>query len=107
MPSDVRFGVPGSDHINPIEWETYAELNSVGGQKVFPLDRRGNVMDGYQNVKITTSGTATYVGLADPGVNATLPLWQAFKYDSGLLTYADGNANFDNSASDLTSLTYG
>lgn len=58
------------------------------------------------NVKIQSSGTATYVGLAAPGVSQSAALWQAFKYDSGVLIYADGNSSFDNVASDLTSLTY-
>lgn len=106
MSSDIRFGVPGSQRINPIDWETYAELNGVGGQKTFPIDRTGNLLDGQQAVKIQTSGNATYIGLANPGTNATLPNWQAFKYDSGFLTWCDGNSLFDNVATDLTSLTY-
>jgi len=57
-------------------------------------------------VKIQTDGTATYVGMADPGTLQAEAKWQAFKYDSGVLTFADGNANFDNVATDLTSLSY-
>lgn len=58
------------------------------------------------SVKITNSGTATYIGLASPGSSQFSSVWQAIKYDSGVLTYADGNSNFDNVASDLTSLSY-
>lgn len=60
-------------------------------------------------IKITTSGTSTYVGKAAPGTAQATAKWQCFKIDesSGLvITYADGDANFDNVATDLTSLTY-
>ncbi len=66
--------------------------------------KRSNADD--MAVKITTSGTATYVGQAKCGSSQSSSVWQCFKYDSGLLTYADGNSDFDNSASDLTSLSY-
>lgn len=58
-------------------------------------------------IKIVTSGTDTYVGEAAPGSSAASTVWKAYKVDSsGNLTYADGNAEFDNSASDLGGLSY-
>lgn len=59
-------------------------------------------------VKITSSGTATYIGQSAPGTAEATTKWQCMKYDTstGKLTYADGNANFDNAATDLTALTY-
>lgn len=57
-------------------------------------------------VKITTSGSDTYVGLAAPGTLQSSSLWQAFKYSSGVLTYAGGSASFNNVATDLTALSY-
>lgn len=60
-------------------------------------------------VKITQSGTTTYIAKAVAGSNQASSVWQAQKLDesSGLvITWADGNANFDNIATDLTALTY-
>jgi hypothetical protein len=57
-------------------------------------------------LKITTSGSDTYVGLAVPGTSQASALWQAFKYSGGVLTYADRDTNFDNVATDLTALSY-
>jgi biopolymer transport protein ExbD len=62
-----------------------------------------------QNVKITESGNYTYVAYAPLGTAQASALWQAFRIDetSGLVVlYADGNANYDNVATDLTALTY-
>jgi len=60
--------------------------------------------------KITTSGDDTYVGIAPIGTAQTTSGWQCKKISvSGAtttVTWADGNANFDNVATDLTSLTY-
>ena len=60
-------------------------------------------------VKITESGTSTYIGMSAPGTAESSALWQAYKVDTSSgtkITWADGNANFDNIASDLTALTY-
>lgn len=60
-------------------------------------------------MKVTTSGTVTYLALAKPGTSESSALWQARKIDAtsgAVITWADGNTNFDNSASDLTALTY-
>lgn len=76
------------------------ELLGFDGQSVSRLNSDNLAL------KITVVGTATYVGQAAPGTDQASALWQAFKYDNGVLTYADGNSNFDNVATDLTSLTY-
>lgn len=59
--------------------------------------------------KVTVVGSVTYVGIASPGTDTSSALWQAKKIDQTtgtVITWADGNANFDNVATDLTSLTY-
>lgn len=59
--------------------------------------------------KVTVSGSITYVGYAAPGSAQSSAVWQAFKVDETtgtVVTWADGNANFDNVATDLTALTY-
>lgn len=58
-------------------------------------------------VIIQTSGTDTFIGTAAPGTLAATAKWQAIKVDTtGTVTHADGNADYDNIATDLTSLTY-
>jgi len=60
-------------------------------------------------IKITTVGAVTYLAVAAPGTSQSTPLWQCRKIDETTgfeLTFADGDANFNNIATDLTSLTY-
>lgn len=62
------------------------------------------------NSKITVVGSDTYIGVAAPGTAQATAKWQCKKVsESGgttTITWADGNASFDNVATDLTSLTY-
>lgn len=58
-------------------------------------------------ISVQTSGSDTYVGEAAPGTSLSASTWKAYKVDSsGNLTFADGNATYDNVATDLTALTY-
>lgn len=60
-------------------------------------------------LKITESGTTTYVAISFPGTPVSSPLWQVKKIDESsgtVITWADGDANFDNVATDLTALSY-
>ena len=60
--------------------------------------------------KITVSGTTTYVAKAAVGSAESAASWQAKKITvSGsdtTITWADGNTNYDNIATDLTALSY-
>jgi hypothetical protein len=61
--------------------------------------------------KITTSGSIVYVGIAPPGTAQATAGWQAKKIDSTdannvVITWADGDTNFDNVATDLSGLSY-
>lgn len=59
--------------------------------------------------KVTVSGSVTYIGVAPPGTAQSTAGWQCKKVDETtgtVITWADGNTNFDNVATDLTSLTY-
>jgi hypothetical protein len=61
-------------------------------------------------VKVTEVGAVTYLGKAAPGSAEASAVWQAKKIDASSgtkITFADSNANFDNIATDLTTLTYG
>lgn len=61
--------------------------------------------------KITVDGTSTYIATAQPGTVQSAASWQVQHIDESvagttLITWADGNANFDNVATDLTVLSY-
>lgn len=60
-----------------------------------------------QQMKIVSSGGYTYICKAAVGTAEASALWKIFRLDSnGSKMYADGNANYDNIASDPTALTY-
>ncbi len=60
-------------------------------------------------LKVTVSGAITYVAEAAIGTAQSAASWRAKKIDttSGtVVTWCDGNDNFDNVATDLTALSY-
>lgn len=61
-------------------------------------------------VRIDEQGTTTYFGYALPGAATNRPEWQVFRMvESGadsIITYADGNENFDNIWDNRASLSY-
>lgn len=60
-------------------------------------------------MKVTQSGDITYMAFAAPGTAQGTAKWQVKKIDASggiVTTWADGNANFDNIATDLTTLDY-
>jgi hypothetical protein len=63
--------------------------------------------DGAYATKVTTGGGYTYIGEASPGTAQATAAWRCQRIDaSGTTTWADGNAAFDNVATDLTALSY-
>lgn len=59
--------------------------------------------------KVTVSGSDTYVAIALAGTAQATAKWQCTKIagtTDTVITYADGNTDFDNVATDLTLLTY-
>lgn len=59
--------------------------------------------------KITISGDILYIAQAVAGTQESDALWQVKKIDMTsdiITTWADGNTNYDNIATDLSSLTY-
>lgn len=74
-----------------------------------PLSQSKSSYSALLATKITESGDITYVAKAAIGASQSSAVWQAMKIDetTGLVvTWADGNANFDNIASNLAALTY-
>ena len=61
--------------------------------------------------KVTEVGDIAYIGKAAPGSAEASAVWQAMKIDESvagttIVEWADGDAKFDNVATDLTTLTY-
>lgn len=60
--------------------------------------------------KITSIGDVTYIASAPVGTSESTAGWQVKKIATSgantTITWADGNSNFDNEATDLTSLSY-
>lgn len=60
-------------------------------------------------MKMVTSGSNYFIGVANPGSVTTDAVWQAMKLDTttGIaISWADGNTKFDNKADDLANLNY-
>lgn len=60
-------------------------------------------------VKMTEVGDVTYIAIARPGTSEATDKWQVKKLDQSaglVITWADGDADFNNVATDLTALTY-
>lgn len=77
------------------------------------VDSHGNlkIIDTPMAKKITAVGSITYIASATPGTAQATAAWQVQKVDESIagttvITWADGNANFDNVATDLTALAY-
>lgn len=60
-------------------------------------------------MKLTEDGSITYIAWANPGTLESAAKWKVMKLNgtTGLvITWANGDTNFDNIATDLTTLTY-
>lgn len=61
--------------------------------------------------KSVTVGMVTYVGYASPGTLTSAAAWQVKKIDNStagttIVTFSDGNANFDNIFDNYLTLSY-
>lgn len=111
MSSNETYGGPSGANNSTIEYAENALISGVSGKKVFNVDSTGNIIDGYQATKVTVDGDYTYIAVAATGTDQSAARWQVKKIDESVvgttvITWADGNANFDNVATDLTALTY-
>lgn len=80
--------------INPATEETQQQiLNALGG--------------GDYAIRMASSGGYDYFGYASPGTASSAASWKIKRMDSnGIITWADGNASFDNVWDNHSSLTY-
>ena len=94
----------------PVPLPTYQ--NSLGQPMRPTLNGQGDlgVVDVAYAQKITVNGTTTYIAVAPVGSLQSSAVWQVKQItvsgNDTIFTWADGNANFDNVATDLTALSY-
>jgi len=98
--------------VSDLEWEEHDKTFGVKRVKSFESDGTNLITPTSKLVakKITVSGDNTYIAIAPIGTAQATAGWQAKKIavsgGTTVITWADGNANFDNIATDLTSLNY-
>lgn len=98
----VQYTFFESDTNTTYEWKgtKWVQTKSNGSQ---------NFIDGALALKTTIAGSVTYLAEAAPGTTQAASAWRVQKIDTTtgtVITWADGNSNFDNVATDLTALTY-
>lgn len=89
--------------------ETRQIRSTVSNPNALPVEVVSTAQTSSYAQKVTTSGSVTYVAIAVPGTAQSAAAWQVKKIDDTtgtITTWADGDANFDNIATDLTALTY-
>jgi ABC-type Zn uptake system ZnuABC Zn-binding protein ZnuA len=72
------------------------------------IDRQPYPFDGHAT-KVTVVGAVTYSAKAPAGTLQSEAKWQVKKIDETtgiVITWADGNTNFDNIATNLSALSY-
>lgn len=86
---------------------------AIGEDELIGTEQNGisakRTIDATLATKVTESGTTTYIAFAVPGSAQSDPVWRAMKIDESsgtVITYADGNPNYDNVVTDLSSLSY-
>jgi hypothetical protein len=97
-----------------LDLEEHTHISGVAGKKVFIIDSKGNVSDLDQDLLLnvqTDSGDANvqYIGKADIGSATSEAVWQIKKVNSttgSVITFADGNNNYDNVFDNRESLSY-
>lgn len=94
--SSIDFSTPTNAAVNPLTHAILVDATLIANQT-------------QQAMKITVVGADTYIAFAVPGSLQADPVWQAFLIDGFsdmTLTWANGNTDYSNIATDLTLLTY-
>jgi len=89
--------------------QSTGSIDSTTGEPVDDISTNGakHITNGDFNQEIQESGGFTYIATAAVGTALASAAWKARRIDStGTTLYADGDANFDNIATDLTALSY-
>jgi hypothetical protein len=109
LPDYMTFN-EGSDSI-PMQDRKYAQLvQVVGSSTSAPVSSAPVQATAVYATYIAVSGTNTYIGEAQPGSLASVAVWRCKRIADNtstiVTTWADGNANFDNIATNIQSLSY-
>jgi len=98
------FGRGGTNKGTDIDMAEHGRVGGVDTEQAFKfVDHPGTAL------KLTESGSYTYIGTAPPGTAESAASWRCLRLDdsAGLtITWADGDVEFDNVATDLTALSY-
>lgn len=98
------FGRGGTNKGTDIDMAEHGRVGGISTGQAFKfMDHPGYAL------KMTESGSSTYIGYAPPGTAESAAAWRCLELDdsSGLkITWADGDTKFDNVATDLTALSY-
>jgi len=91
--------------------QSFDEANQVIVHQNLKTDGQSLQRENADNLalKVTVVGSVTYLATAAPGTAQATARWQCQKIDETtgvVITWADGDSEFDNVASDLTALTY-
>jgi len=99
-----------------IDQEEHTHIGGVAGKKVFVVDSVGNIIDfpgdsnWAINVQVDSGDTnIEYVGRANIGSATSDAVWQIMKVNDNtgtVVTWADGNENFDNVFDNREALSY-
>jgi hypothetical protein len=105
--SDLYHTLFGKNHIKDgsvIEFSEHGRVGGVSTGQPFKFTDTVNYA-----FKITEASPVTYIAKAKIGTLQSASSWQVMKIDEtsgSVITWADGNDNFDNIATDLTGLNY-
>ena len=98
------FGRGGTNKGTDIDMAEHGRAGGVSTGQPFKFTDYPNYA-----LKLTESGSDTYIGIALPGTAESAAAWRCLRLDdsAGLtITWADGDVLFDNVATDLTALSY-
>lgn len=105
--TDLYILLFGKEHIKDGDVISMAEHGRAGGISTGQGFKTVNSVP--LAVKVTEVSPNTYIAKSKPGTSQSDPYWQCMKINEtsgAVITWADGNDNFDNLATDLTGLDY-
>lgn len=102
----LLFGRSGTTKASDVDVAEHGRVGGVSTEQPFKFVDLPNYA-----FKVTEDGDYTYIALAPPGTDQSAEAWKAMRVDSSVegdtvITYADGDTDFDNVATDLTALSY-
>ena len=111
VPENIVSGIPEGSDSTPLQNKKYSRIVYVANASDIGSDSGpAAAIKSSFSQHIVTSGNYTYVMKAVPGTDLTSASWQMSRIyetcDDILVEWADGNANFDNVASDYATKVF-